>query len=263
MPRKNRILSSSRIYHVVSRGIDKKPIFISTDDYNQFINILRKKRKFKLFTIYAYCLMNNHYHLIVNEKEAGISSIMSSINTTYAIYFNKKYNRIGHLFQSRFRSEAIEDEAYFLAAVRYVHNNPVSAGLVSEASQYNWSSYRSYLQLDSNDDLIDYQFALNMFASSLTKAVPRFVQFTKQIDEQDFVDHLGEKEEMIAKEKKAKSLIDKYLQEKNMNIEKLKLRSNMGIRNELIGMLIEKTDLPLRRIGKLLDLSKSTVSRFK
>ena len=68
---------------------------------------------------------------------------------------------------------------------------------------------------------------------------------------------------MIAKEKKAKSLIDKYLQEKNMNIEKLKLRSNMGIRNELIGMLIEKTDLPLRRIGKLLDLSKSTVSRFK
>ena len=76
--------------------------------------------------------------------------------------------------------------------------------------------------MDSNDDLIDYQFALNMFASSLTKAVPRFVQFTKQIDEQDFVDHLGEKEEMIAKEKKAKSLIDKYLQEKNMNIEKLK-----------------------------------------
>lgn len=67
----------------------------------------------------------------------------------------------------------------------------------------------------------------------------------------------------MPKRKKAKSLIDKYLQEKNMNIEKLKLRSNMGIRNELIGMLIEKTDLPLRRIGKLLDLSKSTVSRFK
>ncbi|HPU01294.1 MAG: transposase [Firmicutes bacterium] len=263
MPRKNRIISSSRIYHVVSRGIDKNPIFIDPDDYNQFINILRKIRQNKPFTIYAYCLMNNHYHLVVNEKQTGISSIMSSINTTYAIYFNKKYNRTGHLFQSRFISEAIEDEAYFLAAVRYVHNNPVSANLVSEASQYNWSSYRSYLHLGSNDELIDYQFVLNMFASSLTEALPRFVEFSKQTDEQNFVDYLGEKEEMAAKEKKAKLFIDMYLQERNMNIEKLKLRSNMAIRNELIRLLIENTDLPLRRIGKLLNLSKSTISRFK
>ncbi len=264
MPRVRRIISSSKIYHVVSRGNEKKPIFLDNEDHERFLDLLRKKQKEKLFTLYAYCLMKSHYHAVLNEKDAGISSIMSSLNTAYAMYFNKKYDRVGHLFQGRFRSEAIEDEAYFLTAVKYVHNNPVAAKLVNEASQYPWSSYGSYLRFDGKDDLVECRFLLNMFSPDLEKSIPELMKFTNRIDDEIFNDHLkGEEEDMFAKERNARAFIDKYLRERNMNIEKLKIRSNVNIRNELIGVLIEKSGLPLRRIGKLLELSKSTISRIR
>ncbi len=264
MPRKGRIISSSKIYHVVSRGNEKKPIFLDREDHERFIGTLRRKQKEKSFTLYAYCLMKSHYHAVLNEEEAGISSIMSSINTAYAIYFNKKYDRVGHLFQGRFRSEAIEDEAYFLTAVKYVHNNPVAAKLVNEASQYPWSSYGSYLRFESKDDLVECRFLLNMFSPNLEKSIPELMNFTNRIDDEIFSDHLrGEEENLFDKERNALSFIDKYLRERNMNFEELKNRSNMNIRNELIGILIEKSGLPLRRIGKLLGLSKNTISRAR
>lgn len=265
MPRKRRIISSSKIYHVVSRGNERKPIFLDTDDYNQFIYILKKKQKDKLFAIYAYCLMPNHYHLIINEGENKISSIMSSINTTYAIYFNKKYDRVGHLFQGRFRSEAIEDESYFLTAVRYVHNNPVSANLANNISQYPWSSYRAYLlQSDDKDKLIEYRFLLNMLSPSLEKATKAFVNFSKEKDESIFSEHLrGYEQELAVSEEKARLFINRYLQKQNLKFEELKLRSNRTIRNELIELLKEKSGLSLEHIGKLLNLSKSTISRAK
>lgn len=264
MPRRGRIISSSRIYHVVSRGNEKKPIFLDKEDHERFIGILRRKQKEKSFTLYAYCLMKSHYHAVLNEEEAGISSIMSSINTAYAIYFNKKYDRVGHLFQGRFRSEAVEDEAYFLTAVKYVHNNPVAAKLVNEASQYPWSSYGSYFRFSGKDDLVECRFLLNMFSPAPEKSIPALIKFTNRTDEEIFSDHLkGEEEELIVKEYNAKAFIHKYLRERNMNFEELKNRYNMNIRNELIGVLVEKSGLPLRRIGRLLKLSKSTISRAK
>lgn len=262
MPRKNRIISSSKIYHVVSRGNEKKPIFLDTDDYNHFISILRKKRSEMLFAIYAYCLMPNHYHMVLNEGENKISSIMASINTTYAIYFNKKYDRVGHLFQGRFRSEAIEDESYFLTAIRYVHNNPVSANMVSDISQYRWSSYRSYLQIIDQDRLIDSRYLLNILSPSRKEAITEFVHFSKQADERIFSEPLSSyKEDSKIIAERAKIFINRYLQEHGLNIEQLKLKSNLIVRNELIGLLVEKPGLTVRQIGNLLNLSKSTISR--
>lgn len=264
MPRKRRIISSSKIYHVVSRGNEKKPIYLNMNDYNQFISILKKKQREKLFSIYAYCLMPNHYHLILNEGENVISSIMQSINTTYAIYFNKKHDRVGHLFQGRFRSKAIEDESYFLTAVRYVHNNPVSANLVNDIYRYRWSSYRSYLQINDKDKLIERRFLLNMISTSPEKAIREFVNFSKQVDERIFSEHLeGYGEESAITEKRAKLFIKKFLQEQNMKHGELKLTSNKRIRNELIRSLKEKPGLTLEQIGNLLNLSKSTISRVK
>lgn len=263
MPREKRGISVSKIYHVFSRGNEKKPIFLEQDDYNQFIDILRRKRKVKPFTIYAYCLMKNHYHLIINEEENNISSIMSSINTTYAIYFNKKYDRVGHLFQGRFKSEAIESEDYLLAAVSYVHNNPVAANLVREASQYAWSSYHAYLKSETNDDLIDSQFVLNIFSPSPDEARPQLENYLNKANGYCFIDLVEIKEETTIKVQKANKIINQYLHERGMNIEKLKLRSNLAARNELINILLKQSGLPMRRIGELIDLSKSTISRVK
>ncbi|NMD42744.1 MAG: transposase [Firmicutes bacterium] len=263
MPRKNRIISSSKIYHIVSRGNEKKPIFLDTGDYNHFINILGKKQGDKLFAIYAYCLMPNHYHLLLNEGENRISSIMSAINTTYAIYFNKKYNRVGHLFQGRFKSEAIEDESYFLTATRYIHNNPVSANLVDDIAQYPWSSYRSYLQ-DGPDKLVDRRFLLNILSPLQKDAISEFVYFSKQVDEPIFDQHLGEYEkDLTSLATKAKIFINRYLQERNLSSEQLKQKSNVTIRNELIGLLVNRSGLTVRQVGELLNLSKSTVSRVR
>lgn len=264
MPRKHRISSSSKIYHIVSRGNEKKPIFLDTDDYNHFISILRKKRSEMLFAMYAYCLMPNHYHLVLNEGDNKISSIMSSINTTYAIYFNKKYDRVGHLFQGRFRSEAIEDESYFLTAIRYVHNNPVSANMVNDISQYHWSSYRAYLQIIDQGKLIDSRYLLNILAPSRKEAITEFVHFSKQADEEIFSSPLsGYEEDSKIIIERAKTFINRYLQEHGLNREQLKLKSNLIVRNELISLLVEKSGLTVRQIGNLLNLSKSTISRVE
>lgn len=263
MPRKHRIISSSGIYHVMSRGNEKKPIFLDASDYERFGGILRKIKKEKPFTLYAYCFMNTHYHLVFNEEKTGISSIMSSVNTSYAIYFNKKYERVGHLFQGRFRSEAIEDEAYFLTAIKYVHNNPVAAKLVEKASQYPWSSYGSYLQPHCADDLIECRYLLNMLSPSPDEAIGEFVKYSDQRDEAIFVNHLGgEMEGPADREIIAKKFIGKYLQDREMSIDHLKIKSNRAVRNELITILIKKSGLPVREIGKLLGLSKSTISRL-
>lgn len=264
MPRTRRIISSSKIYHTISRGNERKAIFLDTDDYTRFTNILRKIQSAKSFAIYAYCLMPNHYHLILNEGENVISSIMSSINTTYAIYFNKKYDRVGHLFQGRFRSEAIEDESYFLTAVRYVHNNPLSAGLVNDISRYPWSSYGAYLQADDEDELIERRFLLSMLTSSPGRATEEFINFSRQSDENIFSKHLrGFEEDTAIIVEKAKTFINIYLQEQNIKQEELNRTSNKTARNELIRLLKDKSGLTLEQIGKLLKLSKSTISRVK
>ena len=94
--------------------------------------------------IYAYCLMPNHVHLLVKEQSCGISDAIKSISVSYAYYFNKKYEHLGHLFQDRFRSETVNDMEYFVQLLRYIHQNPVAGGLVNNVRYYRWSSWREF-----------------------------------------------------------------------------------------------------------------------
>jgi REP element-mobilizing transposase RayT len=96
------------------------------------------------FGIYGYCLMSNHTHLLIREKTDHISRIMSRIGTSYAWWYNRKYNRSGHVFQGRYGSECVEYDKYLLIVIRYIHNNPVKAGMVSEPEYYKWSSIHAY-----------------------------------------------------------------------------------------------------------------------
>jgi len=123
------------------RGINRTEIFFDDEDRNRFIDTLQRMKEKGEYEIYAYCLMDNHVHLLIKEKREPINRAMKRIGVSYAYYFNKKYRRVGHLFQDRYRSEAVEKETYLLAAVRYIHNNPVIAGLVKRAGDYPWSSY--------------------------------------------------------------------------------------------------------------------------
>ena len=130
MSRQKRDRSSTGVYHIMLRGINRGDIFLEDDDKDVFLNILLQKKSKGEYTLHAYCLMDNHLHLLIQEKKDDIARIMKRIGITYVSYFNKKYQRIGPLFQDRYKSEKVENDGYLLTAMRYIHNNPVAAGLV-------------------------------------------------------------------------------------------------------------------------------------
>ncbi len=115
MPRQQRKISMTNTYHVMIRGIERNKIFLENDDKEKFIEILIQKKKSEGYVILAYCIMDNHAHILLREGENGILKAMQRVNGTYAYYYNKKHNRVGHVFQDRFRSEVIEKDQYLLA----------------------------------------------------------------------------------------------------------------------------------------------------
>lgn len=143
MPRQPRRIAETGIYHVVTRGDGRRNIFLGDTDRIKFLSLLEERSE-KEVDILAWCLMDNHVHLILEDPEFHLSAVLQGINTAYARYFNRTTGHVGHVFQGRFHSQPIESEAYFLCAMRYVHNNPQAAG-ISRADEYPWSSYRSYL----------------------------------------------------------------------------------------------------------------------
>ena len=153
MPRQERLQSATGIYHVMLRGINKQDIFEDNEDYSQFLNILHAlvnrcdEQGHSLpshCTFYAYCLMTNHVHLLIRERDEHIGESIKRIGVAYARYYNHKYERNGHLFQDRFRSEPVNSIEYFMTLMRYIHQNPVVAGLADEVRDYPWSSWHEY-----------------------------------------------------------------------------------------------------------------------
>ena len=143
MPRAARKQSESGYFHVIVRGIGKQLLFEEPSDYRYYIWLLEKYSGETSVSICVYCIMENHVHLLVCDKGNELSLFMKKMGISYSAYFNRKYERTGHLFQDRFKSEAVEDDSYFLSVVRYILKNPEKAGLCS-ASEYPWSSYSAY-----------------------------------------------------------------------------------------------------------------------
>lgn len=129
--------------HIIVRGIGKQILFEDKSDNVRFLFYLRKYAEEDDITILAYCLMENHAHLLVKDPRSRISGFMKKMGVSYARYYNRKYDRTGHLFQDRFKSEIVADDAYLLSVYRYILNNPVKAG-ICKAAEYPWSSYHEY-----------------------------------------------------------------------------------------------------------------------
>ncbi len=153
MPRRKREKSGTGIYHIMMRGINKQNIFDDDEDFIFFIKVLhslvnRRDEKENilppLFTMYAYCLMSNHVHLLIREREEDIGQVIKRMGVAYVKYFNTKYERTGHLFQDRFLSEPVNTIEYFMTLMRYIHQNPVKAGITKEVRDYQWSSWGEY-----------------------------------------------------------------------------------------------------------------------
>jgi len=178
MARKPRIQFEGAFYHIIVRGNQRQNIFVEEADRREYLERLRKYKEKCGFILYAYVLMSNHVHLLVETPKEPISRIMQMINFTYTQYFNKKYGKVGHLFQGRYKSYLCDKDSYLLSLVRYIHNNPVRAGLVKNAGAYEWSSHGEYLR--EKPGLVDTDKVLRLFSEKPGIARGKYKEFMSE-----------------------------------------------------------------------------------
>ena len=131
-------------HHVINRGVERREVFASREDYEAFLSLLCLMCKKYEVNVHSYCLMSNHYHLLIETHQENLSKFMRAVNAQYAAYFNRKYKRVGHLWQGRFKSWFVTDEAYLYTLIKYIEYNPLKAKIVKSLSEYPYSSYRAF-----------------------------------------------------------------------------------------------------------------------
>lgn len=253
MPRVPRLRSESGIYHIVMRGINRQMVFEDEEDSIKFIKTLQRYREICEYNLYAYCLMGNHVHLLLKEGKEPLKTVMRKICGSYVLWYNKKYSRVGNLFQDRFKSEPVEDDKYFLTVLRYIFQNPIKAGKVTKIKSYLWTNYSHYIK---GDQWTDIDFALDIFGTDRTTAVRRFINYVDK-ENNDLCLELWEKRTLNDDE--AMKLI-KDICKVNHGQDFLKL--DIQLRNIYIKELKEKHSLSIRQIERLTGISRGIIQRL-
>ena len=186
MARNERIESTTGIYHVMLRGINRQNIFENHEDYRRYKACLETVKKQSGLKLLGYCLMSNHIHIALVSGPEPIGTTMKRLSVRYVSWYNRKYNRLGPLFHDRFKSEPIEDDTYLLSLIRYIHRNPVQAGLCKNLEDYEWSSFAEYMAQDNN--LVDTTYVLEMFFQSTKNRLILFREFTDKENADSFMD---------------------------------------------------------------------------
>ncbi|HYF81779.1 MAG TPA: transposase [Clostridia bacterium] len=251
MPRDARVRSKSRIYHIMLRGINKQDIFEDEEDVERLLETIKKYKEVSEFEIFAYCIMSNHIHMLIRETEESISNIIKRISSSYVFWYNKKYERCGHMFQERFRSEAVESDEYFLSVLRYIHQNPVKAGIVKDIHDYKWNSYKEYI---GKTEIVDVDFALDMYSSDRKRAIELFQNFNMQRNN----DMCLEDEE---KSRVSDSKIKEYFKELDIMDPKEVRQLEKGKRDEILKKLKIKNGVTIRQLSRITGISKSVIDR--
>ena len=243
MPRQARIKSESGYYHILLRGIGKQNIFLDDEDRKKFLEILSKYKEELKYEINAYCLMSNHIHLLIKDVNGTLDTMMKKIAGSYAYYFNWKYERVGHLFQDRFKSEPIENDKYFLTVVRYIHQNPVKAGL-SKCDNYRWSSYNEYI---NKPVLIDSRKTFEMLCDK-----QNFISFMHENDNSNCLEVV---ELTRLTDEKAIEIIKKTARIKNVqSIQNFDINK----RDKLLRILKER-GISIRQLSRLTGINRGII----
>ncbi|PHS38042.1 MAG: hypothetical protein COB07_09690 [Sulfurovum sp.] len=247
MPRKPRI-EIPGYYHIINRGVEQRVVFKENEDYEYFIELLCFHSKNYGITIHNYCLMSNHYHLLIELEQENLSKFMRQINSNYAVYFNKKYKRSGHLWQGRFKSWYVTDEAYLYTLILYIEQNPLKAHIVKTVEEYSYSSAHLFLNTNSTDECLNNAWITQNYQGD-TEAIKAFLDTpvdTTQLQEL----------------KRASSLVEAPNSDKKPDIEKLKSilskAKDMKERNRLIVDCYNQ-GYSQHMIAKVLGVSQSAV----
>ena len=223
MPRNPRKYLNTSYFHLITQGINKSYIFNKSEDIKYYIKIMYELKEYYSIKIIAYCIMNNHAHILTKvEKIEELSKYMQRLNTKYAKYYNKKYNRIGYVFRDRYKSEGIYNEKHLYNCIKYIYNNPVKAGICKEASEYAYSNYKKIDKIYPDDDT--------------------------------FIDVYEEEE------RNANMIIQNYLTENKINMAELK-ESKEKLCN-IIRILKEEYDLPFVKISNALNMNREKIRRI-
>lgn len=258
MPRCERKLSKSGVYHIMLRGNERKDIFKSDEQKRYFNDCMILKQQEMRFSVYAYCIMNNHVHIALQSEGNDIAIIMKGIAIRYAFFYNTKHQRVGHVFQDRYKSETVEDDRYLLAVIRYIHNNPVKAGMVAKPGDYPWSSYSDYLKQSTTDQgLVDTKLVLGILSDGSLSAIREFERFSNESDESRFLD-LDDIEEVRTLAEGRVFLAD-YLKKEWDGLSWNELKKNAESRQGVIRDIRTHTRLSVRSIAELLGISKNSV----
>lgn len=249
MPRISRNAITSKYIHVITQGIKKEYIFQKNKYKQEYIKLLNQiVEEFVSTKILAYCIMDNHAHLLIyTDKIEELSKIMSRINTSYAIFYNKNTNRVGYVFRNRYYTQQILDEKHLFNTLVYIHKNPVKAKIVEKENNYKYSSYNSYAKNKVNKETIKLVFNTDNYMN-------QFYFIHKNFSENNIIDV---KEEQEKTEQKMKNIIMQFCMEYNCNLDYIKKD------NYLLMLLVkevkDKSDATNKMISDYVKIGKNRI----
>ena len=267
MARKPRIHYVGALYHVIVRGNNRAYIFKNRENKEKYKKIVLKYKKRYRFKLYAYCIMDNHAHLLIEVDDIPLSKIMQGIQQVFTQHYNRKNRTTGHVFEQRYKSYLCDRDVYLLQLIRYIHQNPVRSKLTGGIN-YRWSSHKEYI---GDPGLADMDFPLSTFSDKKNKAIKSYLAFVGELELKNIrLMAIEEEKTEIAKNieerhKITKEALIKIIEEVT-EIKMGKIKGNTkskrisDIRKLYIKFLKKYTDEPNKEIADLLEIGSSTVT---
>jgi putative transposase len=251
MPRKGRKKSRSGVYHIMMRGINRQTIFEDDEDRHKFLETLKKYKDISGYQLYSYCLMDNHVHLLMREIEEPIAKSIKRISSSFVYWYNLKYERVGHLFQERFKSENVENTSYFLIVLRYIHQNPLKAGLANSVWESKWTSIYEYVH---KEEMVDIDLGLRLFSEDRKMAIPLFKEYMQQHNHDQCLDDVVR---VRLSDREVKEHLTKMGITSISHFQQLEKEE----RDQVLVMLKGLKGVNLRQLSRITGISKSVIQR--
>lgn len=270
MARKQRIHYNGALYHVIVRGNNRENVLVEDEDKQFYMDTVKRYKEQYGFKLYAYCIMDNHAHMLIQVEEIPLSKIMQGIQLVYTKRYNRKNKRTGHVFEQRYKSILCDMDGYIVHLTKYIHLNPVKAGITKDIN-YKWSSYSDYKR--GSNELVDVDFVLNMLMTDKSRAIKAYTIYMNaeledigkkeyELKEQPISDS-GEE----AQRKNIEALIEEIIKSNKVSQEGLISKSRVNkiskARKEIILRAEKECEINSTELAKRLNVTIATVSKVK
>ncbi|MFZ7121419.1 MAG: REP-associated tyrosine transposase [Eubacteriaceae bacterium] len=248
MSRQARQLSETGYYHIIMRGNNKASIFKDNKDKEYFMNVLKQLESEEIIKLVAWCIMDNHVHIVMKAEKEYLSIGMKRINIKYAMHYHRVHQTVGHVFQDRYKSEVIKTEDYMMKVIRYVHMNPVKAKIVDTPLDYKWSSYQLFI---GNPKKLNKEIVASV-KNYFQNKHDSFITFHDKEEQQEYLEIKEDLEQYRLD--RAQNIIEKYCTKYGI-IEAKELKGQLDVLERLVKEIREECNLSLRKLSKLTEIS--------